>query len=138
MKSKFYTIFIASDKDEYGKSFRVSLIFFKMLAFFGIVIIVLSTIGFLRLIGKDELTHELSELRSFKHQARQLIKDVHSISDSSGQYEEMLATLFSKQDSLLPVFPPIDGYVTQGLNLSTDAKSHNGIAFLYFHLFHIM
>ncbi|MBT5078200.1 MAG: hypothetical protein HOM61_04755, partial [Candidatus Marinimicrobia bacterium] len=75
MKSKFYTIFIASDKDEYGKSFRVSSVFFKALAFFGIIIIILSTIGFLRLIGKDELTHELSELRSFKLQAEQLIKD---------------------------------------------------------------
>ena len=102
MKSKFYTIFIASDKDEYGKSFRVSLVFLKTLAFFGIIIIILSTFGFLRLIGKDKLTHELSELRSFKHQAEQLIKDVHSISDSTGKYEEMLATLFAKQESTFP------------------------------------
>jgi murein DD-endopeptidase MepM/ murein hydrolase activator NlpD len=129
MKSKFYTIFIASDKDEYGKSFRVSSIFLKALAFFGIVIAILSTIGFLRLIGKDKLTNELSELRSFKHQAEQLIKDVYSISDSTGQgqYEKMLSTLFAKQDSILPVFPPVDGYVTQGLNLSEDSESHNGI-----------
>ncbi len=127
MKSKFYTIFIASDKDEFGKSFRVSSVFFKALAFFGIVIIVLSTIGFLRLIGKDELTHELSELRSFKLQAEQLIKDVYSISDSTGQYEKMLSTLFAKQDSTLPAFPPVDGYVTQGLSLSANSEIHNGI-----------
>ena len=127
MKSKFYTIFIASDKDEYGKSFRVSSVFLKALSFFGIVIIILSTIGFLRLIGKDELTHELSELRSFKLQAEQLIKDVYSISDSTGQYEKMLSTLFVKQDSTLPAFPPVDGYVTQGLSLSADSENHNGI-----------
>jgi hypothetical protein len=88
MKSKFYTIFIASEKDEYGKSFRVSSVYFKALAFFGIVIIILSTIGFLRLIGEDELTHELSKLKSFKFQAEGLIKDVHSISDSTGKYEK--------------------------------------------------
>jgi len=81
----------------------------------------------LRLIGKDELTHELSELRSFKLQAEQLIKDVHSISDSTGQYEKMLSTLFAKQDSTLPAFPPVDGYVTQGLSLSTNSEIHNGI-----------
>ena len=127
MKSKFYTIFIASDKDEYGKSVRVSSIFLKALAFFGIVIAILSTIGFLRLVGKDKLTHELSELRSFKHQAEHLIKNVYSISDSSGQYEKMLSTLFAKQDSTLPTFPPVDGYVTQGLSFSENSESHNGI-----------
>ena len=104
MKSKFYTIFIASDKDEYGKSFRVSSVFFKALALFGIAIIILSTIGFLRLIGNDKLTDELSELRSFKHQAEQLIKDVYSISDSTGQYEEMLYTLFSYLKSSTDTF----------------------------------
>ena len=127
MKSKFYTIFIASDKDEYGKSFRVSSVYFKALAFFGIVIIILSTIGFFRLIGKEELTHELSKLRSFKLQAEQLIKDVYSISDSTGQYEKMLSTLFIAQDSTLPAFPPVDGYVTQGLSFSENSESHNGI-----------
>ena len=127
MKSKFYTIFIASDKDEYGKSIRVSSVFLKALVFFGIVIAILSSIGFLRLVGKDKLTYELSELRSFKHQAEQLVKNIYSISDSTGEYEKMLSTLFAKQDSTLPAFPPVDGYVTQGLSLSENSESHNGI-----------
>ena len=127
MKSKFYTIFIASDKDESGKSFRVSSVFFKTLTFFGIIIIILSIVGFLRLIQSDQLTRDLIELQSFKYQAEQLIKDVYSISDSTGQYEKMLSTLFEKEDSTLPALPPIDGYVTQGLSLSTGAEIHNGI-----------
>ena len=127
MKSKFYTIFIASDKDDYGKSFRVSSVYFKALTLFVIAIIILSAIGFFRLIGQDELTYELSELRSFKLQAEQLIKDVYSISDSSGQYENMLSTLFASQGSSLPSFPPVDGYVTQGLNFSDDSENHYGI-----------
>jgi murein DD-endopeptidase MepM/ murein hydrolase activator NlpD len=127
MKSKFYTIFIASDKDDYGKSFRVSSVYFKALTLFVIAIIILSAIGFFRLIGQDELTYELSELRSFKLQAEQLIKDVYSISDSSGQYENMLSTLFESQGSSLPSFPPVDGYVTQGLNFSDDSENHYGI-----------
>ena len=127
MKSKFYTIFIASDKDDYGKSFRVSSVYFKALTLFVIAIIILSAIGFFRLIGQDELTYELSELRSFKLQAEQLIKDVYSISDSSGQYENMLSTLFASQGSSLPSLPPVDGYVTQGLNFSDDSENHYGI-----------
>ena len=39
----------------------------------------------------------------------------------------MLSTLFAKQDSTLPAFPPVDGYVTQGLSLSENSESHNGI-----------
>ena len=127
MKSKFYTVFIASDRDEYGQSFRVSTHVFKIFAFFGIVIIGFAVIGFLRLIGQDELTHELSELRSFKLQAGQLIRDVNSISDSTGQYEAMLSALFSEKDSLLPAIPPVDGYVTQGLDLNSESGQHSGI-----------
>ena len=127
MKSKFYTILIASDKDDYGKSFRVSSFFLKLLSFFGIIIIFLAVIGFLRFIGKDKLIYELKELRSFKHQAGQLIKDVHAITDSTGKYELMLSEFFAKQDSVLPIVPPIDGYVTQGLKLSEDSETHNGI-----------
>ena len=127
MKSKFYTVFIASEKDDYGKSFRVSSGFFKALAFFGIVIIILSVIGLLRLTRNDELTRELNELRSFKYQAKQLIKDVYLISDSTGQYEEMLSILFAKQDSTLPTSPPVDGYVTQGVSFNSKSESHNGI-----------
>ncbi len=127
MKSKFYTVFIASDKDEYGKSFRLPSVFFKALAFFGIVIIGLSAVGIMRIIGKDELTKELGELRTFKVQAKQIIEDVHSISDSTGKYEEFLSTMFAKQDSSLPSSPPVDGYVTQGLHVRNDGSSHDGI-----------
>ncbi len=127
MKSKFYTIFIASDKDDYGKSFRFSSVYLKALMFFGIIVIVFSVIGFLRLIGKDDLTKELSQLRSFKYQAGQLVNDLHYISGSSEQYANALSLLFSKEDSLFPSIPPIDGYVTQGLSRTADIETHNGI-----------
>ena len=127
MKSKFYTVFIASDKDEYGKSFRLSSVFFKALAFFGVVVIGFSIIGIIRIIGEDELTRELSELRDFRIQAKQIIEDMHVISDSTGKYEEFLSIMFAKQDSLLPSTPPVDGYVTQGLHVGSDGNSHHGI-----------
>ena len=127
MKSKFYTIFIASDKDNYGKSLRVSSFSLKALVFFFIAVFSFAVIGILRVAGVDELTNELDSLRSFKFQAGQLMKDVYSISDSSGQYEKMLNELFVKKDSTLSLIPPIDGYVTQGISLSKDSEIHNGI-----------
>ena len=36
----------------------------------------MSIIGFLKTIGKDKITEELVELRSFKFQAKQIIEDL--------------------------------------------------------------
>mgnify|MGYP001250293882 CR=1 FL=1 len=125
-KSKKYTIFIASEKDENSRSFRISSRVLKIIMLFGIIISSLSIVGSLRLMGKDKLVNEINQLRAFKLQASQIIHDIESIEDSSGKFENMLSTLFSNSDSLLPTTAPIEGYVTQGLSLD-KLNQHTGI-----------
>ena len=67
MKNKHYNIFFTSEKDGLGKSFRLSSITLLCMVSFFIGIMILSYIGFNRMIGYDEITYELDQLRKYKY-----------------------------------------------------------------------
>ena len=67
MKSKYYNIFFTSEKDGFGKSFRVSNLSLLMIMFFLIATISLSYLGFARIFGQDKIINELTQLRNYKY-----------------------------------------------------------------------
>ena len=113
MKNKFYTVFLASEKDKFGRSFRVSLHFIYGILIFGIAVIGLAIIGFLRFTKFDELSKELDQLRSYKFQATHLLIDA-GIKNNVG---------------VLVRVPDASGILTGKVNVDTkiDEKDHRSV-----------
>ena len=64
MKNKFYTVFFASERNNYSRSFQVNKVSFMFLLFFGIMIVGFAFIGIIRFFNKDILSKELVFIRN--------------------------------------------------------------------------
>ena len=76
MKNRNFTLWIISDDDEFKRSFQISQLIFNVGLFFGIGIIGFSIFGLLRVIGADDLTNEVRNLRRFQNFAVHIIDDL--------------------------------------------------------------
>ncbi len=118
---------MVTDKDV-SHSFSFSKKWFIPGLFFVIAIAALTIIGFNRVISHDDLVNEVSDLRIFKRDALAVISDLNGLDllEKSPDYESLLKTRIADLDTLVPITPPVEGYVTQGFNLSPDLF-HSGI-----------
>ena len=126
MNKKFYTVFFASDRNQYSRSFQVSKNGVIISTLFGILLLGLAVIGGLRLINREPLTRELRSLEKDNILLENILNDLgYSMDmDSSSTYEKFLTGFFSSHKMGYPNFAPVDGYVTRGLQLENN---HMGI-----------
>ncbi len=126
MKKKYYTVFFASDRNQYSRSFRISKKGISFLSLFGILLFGFAVIGGLRITNRASLTRELRSLQKDKMLLKNIINDLDlSIAlDSSNTYENFIFEFYSSHKLEYPDIPPVDGYVTRGLQLENN---HLGI-----------
>ena len=129
MKNKHYNIFFTSEKDGLGKSFRLSSISLFCMLFSIISIIILSCIGFNRIIGNDEITYELDKLRKYKYITSNLLIESGVIEKvvKSDDLEKIIVDYIIANNIIYPSTPPVNGYVTKGILKSDDKIIHAGI-----------
>ena len=126
MKKKFYTVFFASDWNQYSRSFRISIKGISFLLFFGILLIGLAVVGGLRITNQEPLTRELRSLQKDKMLLKNIINDLDlSMNlDSSNTYENFISEFYSSHNMEYPDMPPVEGFVTRRLQLENN---HLGI-----------
>ncbi|NOZ09394.1 MAG: M23 family metallopeptidase [FCB group bacterium] len=127
MKKKNYTFLVVTDKDV-SHSFSFSKTWFLPGLIFVIAVVVLTIIGFNRVLSHDELVNEVSDLRIFKRDALAVISDLNGMDllENSPDYETTLKRRIAGIDTLFPITAPVEGYVTQGFDL-TPKTYHSGI-----------
>ena len=126
MNKKFYTVFFASDRNQYSRSFQVSKNGVIISTIFGFLLLGLAVIGGLRLINQEPLTRELRSLEKDNILLENILNDLeYSMDmDSSYTYEKFLTGFFSSHKMGYPNLAPVAGYVTRGLQLENN---HMGI-----------
>ena len=126
MNKKYYTIFIASDRNQYSRSFRISKNGIIASSLFGILLVVLAVLGGLRLANREPLTRELKKMEEGSILLRNIIGDLKFSMDvdSSNAYEHFLTEFYSSHNLGFPNSAPVKGYVTRGLQ---HENNHMGI-----------
>jgi len=129
LKKKIYTIFMASESNEYNRSFRVSSIAIWFLVLFEIFLIVLSAITIKNAFDKDSMLYEIINLRSYKNHMTGIANDVGALAilDSLKYNDKFLINYFEENKKIYPKVAPVSGYVSQGLILDDIEKKHFGI-----------
>ena len=128
MKNKTYTVFFASDRNTYSRSFQISKLSLNVLLLFGIIILGFALIGGLRIANKDKLSKDLKNLQEYKFLADKILTDLNysGILDSANKYEGFLLEHFSDQPGAFPDLAPVSGYVTRGVQMEEN-ENHPGI-----------
>ena len=98
----------------------------SLLSLFGILLIGLAVVGGLRITNQESLTRELRSLQKDKMLLKNIINDLDlsTALDSSNTYENFIFEFYSSHKMEYPDIPPVDGYVTRGLQLENN---HLGI-----------
>tara|TARA_B100000214_G_scaffold363998_1_gene330091 strand:+ start:167 stop:847 length:681 start_codon:yes stop_codon:yes gene_type:complete len=120
---------MASESNEYNRSFRVSSIAIWSLVFFEIFLIALSAITIKNAIDKDSMLYEIINLRSFKNHMTGIANDIGALAilDSLKYNDKFLINYFEENKKIYPKIAPVSGYVSQGLILDEIEKKHFGI-----------
>ena len=126
MKKKYYTVFFASNRNQYSRSFQISKKEIIFLALFGILLVGLAVVGGLRITNQEPLTRELRSLQKDQMLLKNIINDLDlSMNlDSSNAYENFIARFYSSHNMEYPDMPPVEGFVTRRLQLENN---HLGI-----------
>jgi len=129
LEKKHYTFWIISNDDSFRKSFQISLFFLKNIAFFTIIVIFFSIYGVLRVTGHDELTNKVNDLKKTADFSLDVIRDLgaDSLIKKYSRHDEMINHYFQNLEVLNSLIPPINGYVTQGIDLNNKNYEHTGI-----------
>ena len=129
MKKNHYTFWIISNDDSFRKSFQISIFLLKIIIFFTLIICLFSIYGILRVAGQDALTNEVKNLNRLNNFSLDVIRDLgaDSIINKLDDYDETINNYFQNLEILNSLSPPIDGYVTQGIDTKTIGYEHNGI-----------
>ena len=126
MKKKYYTVFFASNRNQYSRSFQISKKEIIFLTLFGILLIGLAVVGGLRITNQEPLTRELRSLQKDQMLLKNIINDLDlSMNlDSSNKYENFISRFYSSHNMEYPDRPPVEGFVTRRLQLENN---HLGI-----------
>ena len=126
MIKKYYTVFFASDQNQYSRSIQISKNGILVLVLCTIIIVGLSVVGGLRLANREPLSRELSGLKKDYLLLNNIISDLNYSmeSDSSINYEYFISRFYSLHELDYPNLAPVEGYVTRGLQLGNN---HLGI-----------
>jgi hypothetical protein len=120
---------MASESNEYNRSFRVSSFTIWSLVFFEIFLIALSAITLKNVFDKDSMLYEIINLRSYKNHMTGIANDVGALAilDSLKYSDKFLINYFEENKKIYPKIAPVSGYVSQGLILDDIEKKHFGI-----------
>ena len=77
MKKKYYTIFFASDWNQYSRSFQISKKGISFLLLFGILLIIFAVVGLLRITNLEPLTREWKSLQKDQKLLKNIINDLN-------------------------------------------------------------
>ena len=126
MKNNFYTIFFASERNKYSRSFQLSKVSFTVLVFFGIMVLGFSFFGVATLLNKDSIVSKLKVVKKENVSLQNLFSDIELLAavDTSSKYEEFILSYYGEDNFYLPNKLPVSGYVTRGLNKS---QNHFGV-----------
>ena len=93
---------------------------------FGILFIGFAVLGVLRITNLEPLTRELRSLQKDQILLKNIINDLDlsMVLDSSNTYENFISRFYSSHNMEYPKHPPVEGYVTRGLQLENN---HLGI-----------
>ena len=122
MKKKYYTVFFASERNDYSRSFQLSKLSLRFLSLFGIILIGLAILGGLRIANQEPLTRQLGELKNQRNLMRNIINDLKygGLLDSTKSYAEFVAAFYLTSNLDFPDIPPVKGYVTKGMNIEDN------------------
>ena len=135
MDNKYYTIFFASDENQYSRSFRFSKKGLIVL-FFGIMSLIFSVLGILVLLVKDPYFLSSKKLEKDRLLLQNIISDFEYMNelDTSKTYEAFIKNFYSYNNKKSPNSPPVNGYVTRGIQLENNhlgidiaAKKHDKV-----------
>ena len=120
---------MASESNEYNRSFRVSSLFLWALVLFEIILISLSVVTIKNAFDKESMLYEIINLRSYKNHMTGITKDIGALAilDSLKYNDKFLINYFEKNKKIYPKIAPVSGYVSQGLILNDLEKKHFGI-----------
>jgi len=126
LKKKYYTVFFASDRNQYSQSVQVSRNGVLLLLLLGVIIVALAVIGGLRLVNRDPLIRKINNLRKDYLLLNNIVSDLnYSMElDSTVNYEHFVSKFYAQHNMEYPDLAPVDGYVTRGVQLE---KNHLGI-----------
>ena len=126
MKKKYYTIFFASEQNQYGRSFRLSKNKIVLLSFFGIILICLAIIGVNSFRNDYLQKQKVKGLNNDYLLLNNIISDLNYSmdSDTSVNYEHFISEFYKMHNLAYPDLPPVKGYVTRGLQIENN---HLGI-----------
>jgi len=124
LKNKYYTIlFISSDDSRHEIS--LSKYFVIIFLLFGIGTVFLAGIGLDRVLHHDKLLEEVNTLRRFSRHTSQVIKDLNAeeLLTRQPDFETAIKKYFGDQSDLIPMRPPVEGYITQ--HIYEDSLTHH-------------
>jgi hypothetical protein len=126
LNNKYYTIFFASDENQYSRSFRLSKKGLIVFLFFGIALLIVSISSIIFFINKDLYPFSSKILEKDRVLLHSIINDLEYFNelDSLSTYEVYLRSFYSYHNIKIPNSPPVEGYVSRGLQLNNN---HLGI-----------
>ena len=129
MKKQNYTFWIISDDDSFRRSFQISIVFLKIISFVLVIFFLFSIYGILRVSGYDDLTNKLTNLKRINNFTLDVIRDFDndSLIAKYPNHHDLINQYFQNSEILNSLMPPINGYVTQGIDLNNKDHQHTGI-----------
>lgn len=127
MHRKKYSILLITPEDR-----QHTVVFSRYLIYivtaFCLVLSALAAFGIIKLMNWDNDSRQLSELKEFRIRALEIIRDLDGsdLLQDSTRLVESFKTHFAQNPELIPVTPPVDGYVTQTMCLD-DSNPHYGV-----------
>ena len=88
-----------------------------------------SIYGILRVTGQDKLTNQINNLKRINNFSIDAIRDLgaDSLIKKYPNHQDIIDNYFQNLEILNSLIPPIDGYVTQGIDLINKDYEHTGI-----------
>jgi len=122
LKKKYYTVFFASERNDYSRSFQLSKRTLGFFSLFGIILIGLAILGGLRIANQEPLTRQLHDLKTQYIMMRNIVDDLNygGILDSAKSYDDFVASFYLTNQLNLPDIPPVKGYVTKGVSIENN------------------
>jgi murein DD-endopeptidase MepM/ murein hydrolase activator NlpD len=100
-----------------------------MIMIFVIITMLFSIYGILRVTGQDELTNKVNNLTRINNFSMDVIMDLghDSLINKYPNHQDIINNYFQNLEIMNSLIPPIDGYVTQGIDLINKDYEHTGI-----------
>ena len=126
MKKKYYTVFFASQQDQFTRSVQFSRSKGMLILFFGLILISFAVIGGLGILDFAKMGKKISNLNNDRMLLNNIISDFNYAmnTDSTLDYEYFITKFYTQNSLEYPEIAPVRGYVTKGIQIENN---HLGI-----------